>query len=413
MTDRLKDYLVPLRTLDPADADTADFAPVAAAIGDARIACIGEDLHCDREFYLLKDRLFRYLVTEHGFTAFVLESGFPEGLRVNDWVLGGAGDLQELSRNAVTYGLGDCDELRAQLRWMRDWNAGHDRKVRFYGLDYGGSGAMPRASVQACLARLPAAAGDRELLAGMEMGNRFQATETWRMMSEATLLEQVRALESLIGRAEAAGDEIAAHCARSALVIARTAGASTFGTGVNLRDEYMADTVRWILQREERILVAAHNGHIQRAPLFGNPMLGTFLAETHKAVVIGATCGSGRCVDIVMEAAESGAPRWTDFVEVEVQPAEGSLDAVLHAASPPLGFIDLRRLPADELQGVMPMMVQNHPFPVAVREAFDAIVHIGRVSVAEGMIQPYRDAIRLAQASRAGKGEPVTFGELG
>jgi prolyl oligopeptidase/erythromycin esterase len=296
---------------------------------------------------------------------------------------------------------------------MRDWNAGHDRKVRFYGLDYGGSGAMPRASVEACLARLPAAAGDRDLIARMEMGNRFQATDTWTAMTEAARLERVRALEGLIRRAEAAGDEIASRCARSALVVAQTAGAATFGTGVNLRDEYMADTVRWILQREERILIAAHNGHIQRAPLFGNPMLGMFLAQTDEAVVIGATCGSGQCVDIVMEAAESGAPRWTDFITVEVQPSANSLDAVLHAASPPLGFIDLRRLPAEELQGVMPMMVQNHPFPVAVREAFDAIVHIGRVSVAEGMIQPYRDAIRLAQADRAGQGEPVTLGELG
>ncbi|MGH3625755.1 MAG: erythromycin esterase family protein [Sciscionella sp.] len=91
------------------------------------------------EYYRLKDRVLPWLVSELGFSAFVMESGFPEGLAVNDWVLGGAGDLEQVADTGITYAFGECAEMRAQLRWMRDWNAQHEGTVRFDGIDAPGS----------------------------------------------------------------------------------------------------------------------------------------------------------------------------------------------------------------------------------------------------------------------------------
>jgi erythromycin esterase-like protein len=405
MTVALKDFVVPLRTLDPAARDTGDLAPVAAVIGDAQIACIGESVHCAREFYLLKDRLFRYLAAEHGFTAFVLESGFPEGLRLNDWVLGGPGEVDDLSRGAITYGLGNCDEMRAQLQWMRAWNAAHDRKVRFYGLDLGGSSAMPRSSVEACLARLSQAPGDEELLARTDLGTRFEAMARWGEMEETELRELRAALDRLAERAAASGDEIAWRCAQSAAVIARMANRSEAGTGDNPRDQFMAETVRWILGREERILVAAHNGHIQRAAFRGNPTLGTFLAQAGKAVVIGATAASGPCVDMRVSISDTGAIRFEDATIEALQPPAGGLEARLHGqAATALGLVDLRRLPADLLKGEMAMLLQNQPALIPVRQAFDALVHIDQVSVAGGMLEALRAEIQRAGRAKAVEG---------
>lgn len=57
------------------------------------MVAIGESSHCNHEFYLLHDRITRYLVQQHGFTAFAAESGFPEGRFVDEWIKGGNADL--------------------------------------------------------------------------------------------------------------------------------------------------------------------------------------------------------------------------------------------------------------------------------------------------------------------------------
>lgn len=56
------------------------------------------------------------------------------------------------------------------------------------------------------------------------------------------------------------------------------------GMQVNVCDAAMADTVEWILRRQDRIVVAAHNGHVQRCPLAvegvpSSPTMGLHLAD--------------------------------------------------------------------------------------------------------------------------------------
>ena len=43
---------------------------------------------------------------------------------------------------------------------------------------------------------------------------------------------------------------------------------------VNIRDAAMAETTRWILRRAQRLVILAHNLHIQRTP-YGLTWLGT------------------------------------------------------------------------------------------------------------------------------------------
>ncbi|WP_460429139.1 erythromycin esterase family protein [Amycolatopsis endophytica] len=70
----------------------------------------------------------------------------------------------------------------------------------------------------------------------------------------------------------------------------------------------LADTVRFLAEREKRIVVAAHNGHVQRWPLsLTDPpatTLGVFLAATRGADyrVIGTTSGRGRTLSMAFHA---------------------------------------------------------------------------------------------------------------
>ncbi|NUR88117.1 MAG: erythromycin esterase family protein, partial [Nonomuraea sp.] len=124
----------PLRGLDPEAADLGDARTVRELVGDARVVAVGEGAHNVTEFYRLKDRLFRILVRELGFTAYVMESGFPEGLAVDAWVHGGPGEVAAVARDGITYRFGECEPMRRHLRWMRRHNAGGRSEVSFYGM---------------------------------------------------------------------------------------------------------------------------------------------------------------------------------------------------------------------------------------------------------------------------------------
>ncbi|MFD1049424.1 erythromycin esterase family protein, partial [Kibdelosporangium lantanae] len=154
MNDWLRDATHPLRTLDPSDPDDSDLAPLRDIVGSARVVALGESMHRVHEFYSLRHRVIRYLVRELGFTAVVMESGFPEGLAVDDWVLGGPGSLDTVLSDGITYHMGKCAEMRDQLTWMRTYNSSHSRPVRFYGMDIPDSSASARPAILAGLSFL-------------------------------------------------------------------------------------------------------------------------------------------------------------------------------------------------------------------------------------------------------------------
>lgn len=126
----------------------SDLEPLRAVVGDARVVAIGEAGHRVHEFYQIRHRLTRFLMRELGFTALVMESGFPEGLAVDDWISSGPGDLDELLRTGFTYHMGRCSEVRDQLSWMREVNSTARRRIRFYGMDPSDSSASAMPAVE-------------------------------------------------------------------------------------------------------------------------------------------------------------------------------------------------------------------------------------------------------------------------
>ncbi len=392
MTSSLGDLATPLRTLDPTDSDLSDLEPLRALIGAARVAAIGESAHCVHEFYELKHRVLRFLVSELGFTAFVMESGFAEGLVVNDWVLGGDGDIERIANVGITYGFGDCPEMRAQLQWMRDWNATHERKVRFYGMDLPGSAASPRAAVEACLSRLDRRPEDVELLALSNLGDRFGAPARHAAMTSDERERLSSGLAGLVERAREMGQEIAYRCARSAqrvdeyLTGLRLHGGAHPGTR-GVREEHMAENIRWILDREERIIVGAHNVHVQKGSFLGAPMLGKLLATMldEALVTIGTTYASGQ---IIQKRNQTSPPaEWIVSLDELQAPPPHSVDALMSAVGLPLHVVDLRRLPVERIGGATTMLVHHSLIPIVPKEAFDALIHVEHVTPAPGLFE--------------------------
>lgn len=393
----IRDVAAPLHTLDPEAPDESDLEALRAVVGDARVVCIGESAHFTSEFSLLHDRVLRFLVRELGFSAFVLESGLPEGLAVDEWVRGGAGDLAEIARNGITWSLGRCAEMHDQLRWMREHNRTAS-PVRFYGMDVPGWCVNPAPGVAGCLARIPARAGDSELLATADLGTPEKApapdaTESDSAGSDAAGSDATgtvpdglqQRIDELVERAESAADPLASRCAHGARsVLEFRRGGLYPAPGRNLRNEVMAENLRCILEREDRIVVAAHNVHLQRTAAFDGTaaiggLLGAELGED--LVVIGTTRGSGIVPDVDLDAEPS--QRFTTPAG-RITPPPHSLDAVLGTADLPHHLLDLRRTTADLLAGVTCMAGQDHLLDIDPRRAFDAVIHVRQITPARG-----------------------------
>lgn len=397
--------------------DLRDLEPLREIVGDARVVAIGENTHRIHEFYAIRHRVTRFLVAELGFSAYVMESGFPEGLRVEEWVRHGTGDLDELLDHGITYHMGRCAEMRAHLRWLRAREG-----VRFYGMDVPDSAASARPAVEACLSFLDdadpayAAATRARLLplfaylptdrtglawsapalhAYLALDADVRNELTARINELAERLHAQRVVHT--GRTSADRVAVAGQCAvtarhTDAFLQAMASASERTYAGVNVRDLAMAENVEWILDREERIVVAGANGHLQRWPFevpgltSGMTTLGEHLAASlgERMVVVGSAVGGGEL--FLHRPIPGGPPGHTETFTQDLGALDaGSLDALLATAGLPHYLLDLRRVPgsgpvADRFAAVTTTMTGMQPTPVNPLAAFDAVIYTERVT---------------------------------
>jgi erythromycin esterase len=321
--------------------------------------------------------------------------------------------------------------MRDQLTWLRE------RKIRFYGMDIPDSSASARPGVTAALSFLDKvdpdyAAAVRQRL--LPLFDYLPADRTGLAWSAPTiqaylgldtvhrneltaringLTERLQALVVPYSAAEPAAADIALQCAittrHADAFLAGIASASerTY-RGANVRDAAMAENVEWILEREERIVIAAANGHLQRWPYRVPPiinedqvMLGQHLHRMlgDDYVVIATTYNGGRA--FTHRPIPDGPPGHTTISYDDVAPFTdpNSLDVLLASAGVPLALLDLRKVPetgpvADRFAQIDATMQAGYRQLVNPLVAFDAVIHVDKVT-------PWRTSIPCAVAERA------------
>ncbi|MEV0611845.1 erythromycin esterase family protein [Nonomuraea sp. NPDC050404] len=413
---RLSDEaVIPLRTLDPGAAPD-DLAWLDDAIGDARVVAIGESAHYNRETYELRHRLLRYLTERHGFDAYAMETGFTEGRRTDDWVRGGGGEggLGEIMANGLTSLMGLWQQMGAHLEWMRRHNATAESPLRFYGIDLGGQNASLIPALDAVLAYLAHADPDFQPDPAIrKTASAFAATSPFAAPTAMAVYAQLppaskdaltaglagfaarmrgRRLEYL-RRTTTEEYEFALRSMRHVLTLESVIRGMTGGDQRSVmynRDAEIADTVEWILRRQDRIVLAAHNGHVQRGPVVlpgmdpATPM-GMHLADRLGGdyLVIGVTSGTGHMLNSDAAAFMTG-----ELFAPMPAPEPGSLDALMHASHDGPFATDLRRLSPADADAVRGATVQRaglgaYYSPVSALEAYDIVVHLPHVTGAD------------------------------
>lgn len=138
IVDWVKATAIPVATTE-AGQGFSDLLPLAQKLTGVEVVALGEDTHGSREVFQMKHRLLEYLASEQGFSIFAIEANMPEARRLNDYVLGGEGEVGALIRG-MYFWTWNTEEVRDMVEWMRRFNTdpknkSSGRKIEFTGFD--------------------------------------------------------------------------------------------------------------------------------------------------------------------------------------------------------------------------------------------------------------------------------------
>ncbi|MGW5674216.1 erythromycin esterase family protein [Streptomyces sp. NPDC003860] len=417
--DWLRTHAVALDHLDP-EAPLDDLEPLRAVVGDARVVAIGESSHFIAEFAAMRERVLRFLAERCGFTVLAFEYGFSEGFPLDAWARGEGtdDDLSAHLAGTIPVGVGE------PLRWMRRHNRTAPTPVRFAGVDVpaaGGSLIPALAPVADYLRRI-----DPETLPlvdeALRIAERFAggsgavAAPAWARLATseqdalsailARLLIRVRSLEPLyVSRGDRQSYDIAlrriegaCHADYAFRAMADLFAGKGLSADTSARDVYMAESVLWHLDRFEpgtRVVLAAHNAHIQKTPVsFDGHLTGLPMGQhLHRAlgadyVALGLVSTTGHTADMPRD---ENSPFGFTIDATALGPAEpGSVEAAFADAGLGLSIADLRRarpqaarVSSDPAPGPDRIRIQSAYLHTPVIEAFDAVLHTPTSTVAE------------------------------
>ncbi len=91
-------------------------------VASCAVLALGEPTHREPAFGWVRNELFARLA-EIGFRSIALETDRVAALRVDDFVKGGDGDLDEVAREGFSHDFGNLETNRCLVAWMRDHNA--------------------------------------------------------------------------------------------------------------------------------------------------------------------------------------------------------------------------------------------------------------------------------------------------
>ena len=119
LAQKIADYCEPFESIE-----TAQFDRLIARIGDAKVVLLGEATHGTSEFYRMRDRITRELITKKGFRFVAIEGDWPDAARVDHYVRHLEYPPSEWTAFArFPVWMWRNNEVRAFVDWLRAHNA--------------------------------------------------------------------------------------------------------------------------------------------------------------------------------------------------------------------------------------------------------------------------------------------------
>ena len=259
---------------------------------DVKVIGLGEATHGNVELQELKKDVFEALIRNESVQVFVLEADFGGGQQINHFILEGKGTAEE-AVNALDYPIYKTEQMIDFVQWMYDYNAtvGEDGKIYFYGndmqrYDYNKKGLL-----------------DYYKVVNIDAANKYAdqlenvSNNIMRELSAKQLKEIDDTLDKIMldlqsnerTYVEQSSSETFGFALQYAqLMKQRTTLFSNDGNYLQLRDQYLADNLQWIVEMEEarghdKVLFSGHNGHVEKtsATLADYKSMGSYLDKLY------------------------------------------------------------------------------------------------------------------------------------
>ncbi|MEV0646663.1 erythromycin esterase family protein [Phytomonospora sp. NPDC050363] len=241
---------VPLPRLD-AGGRIDDLKALRGIVADASIVGLGEPSHGGRELFTLRHRALRYLVERMGFRTIAFEETFGNGLVMDRYIAGGAGDVRQIVSKAGT--LWANEAMVSLLVWLRCFNRGlpPEERVRFLGTDLVQLRQLNFDELRAHVAAVaPEAVAEIEgHLAPIGMHGEGSQHVTWYLTrsteERAVLTEHARAVRALVAGLPDGPSTVDAEFARQHARVICGFYEFYLTNDRAMRDLFMADAVDW------------------------------------------------------------------------------------------------------------------------------------------------------------------------
>lgn len=356
---------VAVRSVDAADEEFSDLAPLAKAIGSAQVVELGEPGHGAGTSFAAKVRLIKFLHQKMGFDVLVWESGMYD-VALSDAGMRGGDDPVAAARRGVFQLWSDSEEVRPLFQYVKaSQTTGHPLNMAGFDMQVTADGSMTRfaSDLRSFVQALKEPSrSDTTALADQALAARTRLFAT-KFANEADLASLDNAARQiLVGLRSTAvrkahdSKEIAwmqhwienmRHDARFRYESAHASVPSV--ERENFRDAQNFENLRWLIQEAyqgRKFIIWAHNVHVMKAGYSSDfravhveaqpddmKTTGARLTEWlgNRVYSIGMTTYQGKDALVTGGAATTIAPA-----------AEDSLEGHLHALGQPFIFLDLR-----------------------------------------------------------------------
>jgi len=248
---------------------------ILSTLGKASIVGLGEATHNTKDFFLLKHRIFKYLVENHGFRIFAIEADMGESYYIDRYITSGQGDLDEIMLDTMQFWVWRTEEIKSMLEWMKEFNLGRTEsdQIRYFGIDCQYTRHTAFLSKEFLLAKIPQFTSEIEnLYSDLDSLNngRFSSLsneEKFRIKSKIDSIEELFINNSTQISTNSTAFEFV-YYERMILQMQQVyhvLNTSNSQFKFNRRDLAMANNTMWLKElpgQDHKIGLWAHNGHI-------------------------------------------------------------------------------------------------------------------------------------------------------
>lgn len=397
----IKQNAIPLRTTDPGGSD-ADLLSLKQIVGNASIVGLGEETHGTHEFIDIKARLAEFLISNMGFTTFIMENNWGSSQLVDAYINGGTGDITGIVSQSL-FGSWQTQEYRTLLEWMRAYNANpaHTTKIHFLGMDCQGLSQSDFDAVETYVQTIDPRqiAHVKDLYTSIISNGALAPYGTYTQLDASTKQQYQNQSQQVYDLLQANRQNYMDHSSSQsfALALQNARIIVQFTTFFNSntraeslanyyqRDGFMAENVAWIHDHEAgsnpKIIVWAHDVHIANDISYpsqdGKNMGGELRVRYQDSYLpIGTTLyqGAYRIYDYPAGMIQTISP-----------PTPDTYNYTLGQAGLPLYILDLRKIPPGPVSNwslgsaiflLYGLSGENLSVPAPLSQWFDVIIHI-------------------------------------